>query len=273
MATQIINDNSCIRIINGDTPLIINKSQVKTIDVVKNQTIRIDIGAGALRNIYIKYADVTLPAGLPDVDSLRDAIKAMLDTAQNDNSSLAGNVVDVKTSVDVVKTSVDSVAKSVTDAATAQTQNLAAVKQSVDTLGAQISSVKDSVDGLGKSISNISPLMGLQSIHDEIVATGQSQATQFTSMTTALNQIKTLLDGGNDSFKEPVRIDESVPSVVYNGYLATTSQSAATTDPVWAIQRVTRNGDMFVYEWANGNKQFVNAWDNRNSTAFLAAGQ
>src|ERR1700733_9486132 len=114
MGTQIINDNSCIRIISGDTPLIINKSQVKTIDVVKNQTIRIDIGAGALRNIYIRFSDVTLPAGLPDVDTLRDAIKAMLDGAENDNSSLAVNVVSVKTSVDAVKTSVDSVAQSVT---------------------------------------------------------------------------------------------------------------------------------------------------------------
>ncbi len=273
MATQIINDISCIRIINGEIPFLINKSQVKTIATAKNDNVRIDIGEGPLRNIYIKFSDVTVPQGLPDVDALRDAIKTMLDATGNDNSAVVTNVGEVKSSVDTVKTSVDTVAGNITTVGATQTQNLNAVKESVDTLGTQMSSVKTSVDSLGTSISNINPATGLQSIHDVIVSTAQTQATQFTSMTTALTQIKTLLQsGGNDNLKDPVRIDETVPMIVYNGYLTPTGEAAATTDQVWAVQRVTRTGDTFVYEWANGNKQFINSWDNRYYATFSPAG-
>jgi hypothetical protein len=274
MSVQIINDNSCIRIINGTTPLLVHKKQVKTIDTIKNDTVRIDIGEGTLRHIYIKLSDVTTPSGLADVNVLRDAIKAMLDGEETDNSSLVSNMADVKTSVDVVKTSVDSVGQKVADAGTAQTNSLNTVKTSVDALGIQISAVKDSVNGLQQSIANISPLAGLQSIHDQIASSSTSQTTQLANMATALTDIKSLLNGTSDNFKDPVRVDESVPMVVYNGYVLSASHyGAATQDPVWAIQRITRNGDAFIYEWAGGAKNFTNVWDNRYNLTYAPVGQ
>ena len=274
MSVQIINDNSCIRVVNGTTPLLIHKSQVKTIDTIKNDTVRVDIGEGTLRHIYIKFSDVVAPSGLADANALRDAIKAMLDGAETDNSSLISNMADVKTSVDVVKTSVDGVGQKVTDASTAQTTALSAVKQSVDALGVQISAVKDSVTGLGQAIANISPLAGLQGIQDAITNSNKAQATQFANMSQALSDMKTILDGSSDNFKDPVRVDESVPMMVYNGYvLSAAHYGTATQDPVWAIQRVTRNGDAFIYEWAGGAKNFTNVWDNRHNLTYAPVGQ
>ena len=80
MAIQILNDGASIRIVNAASVLLINKSHIKTIDTVRDNTIRLDIGSGALKNVFIKFQEVTIPAALPDVYALRDAINAMLQT-------------------------------------------------------------------------------------------------------------------------------------------------------------------------------------------------
>jgi hypothetical protein len=260
METQIINDNSCIRVINDGTPLLIIKTQVKTIDTVKNEMVRIDIGEGALKHIYIKYSDVTLPAGLADVFALRDAVKAMLDVAQAqaDLTPLTTLIQTTSTAqtdgITAVKTSVDTLAQQVTASGNAQTQNLAAVKQSVDALSLISTNQSAQLDG----------------IKQEVIKSGNSQTTLLTSMAQVLGQINQSLAAANNNLSQPVRVDESVPMVVYNGFAG--AVGAATTDPVWAIQRITRNGDMYIYEWANGNKQYTNIWDNRYNLNYLPAG-
>lgn len=80
MAIQIFNDGASLRIVNAASVLLINKSHIKTIDTVRDNTIRLDIGSGALKNVFIKFQEVTIPAALPDVYALRDAINTMLQT-------------------------------------------------------------------------------------------------------------------------------------------------------------------------------------------------
>jgi hypothetical protein len=80
MAIQILNDGASLRIVNAASVLLINKSHIKTIDTVRDNTIRLDISSGALKNIFIKFSEVTIPAALPDVYALRDAINSMLQT-------------------------------------------------------------------------------------------------------------------------------------------------------------------------------------------------
>jgi archaellum component FlaC len=275
MNVQVINDDSCISIITEGVPLHIHKVQVKTVDTVKNDTVRIDIGEGALRHIYIKFEDVTVPAGLADVNALRDAIKAMLDTGQGGNTNALGASIDsVKGSVDALKGNVDAVTQAIANTSMSEVNNIYSVKQSVDGLGSQINSVKQSVDSLGQLITNISPIQGLQNVHDQIAATGQSQTTQLTNMAVVLGDIKSLLNGSSDSFKEPARVDESVPNVVYKGYVASGSHSGnASADPIWAIQRITSKQDIITYEWAGGNKQFINMWDSRYNLPYMSLGQ
>lgn len=80
MAIQILNDGASLRIVNAASVLLINKSHIKTIDTVRDNTIRLDISSGALKNIFIKFSEVTIPAALPDVYALRDVINSMLQT-------------------------------------------------------------------------------------------------------------------------------------------------------------------------------------------------
>lgn len=74
---HIFNDGAVIRIENGAKTLLVTKEQVKTIDTIQGNTVRIDIGEGPLKNIFLNYNDVVVPA-LLSADELRDQIKSWL---------------------------------------------------------------------------------------------------------------------------------------------------------------------------------------------------
>jgi hypothetical protein len=74
---QIFNDGSCVRIQSGEKTLLVAKEQVKTIDTVHQNMVRIDIGEGPLKNIFLNYQQVAQPI-VASADELRDAIAAML---------------------------------------------------------------------------------------------------------------------------------------------------------------------------------------------------
>lgn len=86
MAIEIINDGASLRIVNKGSIILINKLHIKSIETVRNDVVRLDIGDGTLKNVYIKFAEVAAPAGLTNAAQLRDAINAMLKT---DGSGLA----------------------------------------------------------------------------------------------------------------------------------------------------------------------------------------
>jgi hypothetical protein len=74
---QIFNDGAVIRIENGTKTLLVTKEQVKTIDTIQNNIVRIDIGEGPLKNIFINYQDVTNPV-VASANELRDLIKGWM---------------------------------------------------------------------------------------------------------------------------------------------------------------------------------------------------
>lgn len=74
---QIFNDGACIRIQKGEKTLLVTKEQVKTIDTVHDNIVRIDIGEGPLKNIFLNYQEVAVPL-VASAEDLRDQIKAML---------------------------------------------------------------------------------------------------------------------------------------------------------------------------------------------------
>lgn len=77
---EILNDGASLRIVNKGSVILVNKLQIKSIETIRTDTVRLDIGDGALKNIYIKFAEVTNPGGLTDAGQLRDAINTMLKT-------------------------------------------------------------------------------------------------------------------------------------------------------------------------------------------------
>jgi hypothetical protein len=93
MAFQIFNDGAVIRIENGLKILLVSKEQVKTIDTIQNNVVRIDIGEGPLKNIFINYQDVTNPA-VGSANELRDLIKQWMvsDNYNGGDATEAGQV-------------------------------------------------------------------------------------------------------------------------------------------------------------------------------------
>jgi hypothetical protein len=88
MSYQIFNDSACIRIehtisSNDIKVLMVSKEQIRTIDIIKNDIVRIDIGEGPLRNIYLNYREVTFPT-VNSAGQLRDHITSLMISDIND---------------------------------------------------------------------------------------------------------------------------------------------------------------------------------------------
>ena len=79
MATIIENNGGSIKITENGSSRFVLKYQVREVEIVRDTIIKIDIGQGALNNIYIDQADVTAPA-TATVEELRDLIIGMLQT-------------------------------------------------------------------------------------------------------------------------------------------------------------------------------------------------
>jgi hypothetical protein len=187
---QIFDDGNVLRIVyQNATELHVHKAQIRTIDMIQNDTVRIDIGEGALHHIYLKWSEVIEPR-TTDTLALQIAIKNML-----------------------------------------------------------FQTIKLNGGGVGG---------------DATAANQQIQNDLLNSITNALYELKSTMQNTN-IYDNPLRIDESVPNVIYYGY-AYPGTKPETAE--WAIKRVTRTADLFVYEWAGGNRVFINAWDNRYSLSY-----
>ena len=75
--TQIINNGASLKIIADGATRNILKHQIREVSVINDTVIKIDIGQGALNNIFLNYADVSNPV-TPTPDALVEAINAML---------------------------------------------------------------------------------------------------------------------------------------------------------------------------------------------------
>lgn len=58
---QITNDSTHLVITNGANVRNINKQLVREVSLLRGTTLKIDIGGGVLRNIFIPIADITIP--------------------------------------------------------------------------------------------------------------------------------------------------------------------------------------------------------------------
>lgn len=61
------------------------------------------------------------------------------------------------------------------------------------------------------------------------------------------------------------RVDFVGETLIYKGFAAVGSSESAS---VWKIIRVTLSGDDVTEEYADGNSNFDNAWDNRLSLSY-----
>ena len=185
MAIQITNNGASIKIVNGTQVRNIMKNQLLEIVVVKTNIVKIDIGKGALFNVFIPFADVTAPV-TADAEALKEVINEFLAV-----SVTAGTATEAKQIIEIEKLS---------------------------SLNATADSIKNAVSALDNKI-----------------------------------------------FFEPVLVDESNPNVIYKGFA---SPAAKGEEPVWAIQRVGINAEICSYQWADGNKNFDNVWNDRATLTY-----
>lgn len=89
---EILNDGAAIKVVNGSQSRNVLKAQIKIVEVIKTDIIKIDIGAGALGNIFAPFSSVTNPA-TASPDALKEAILAMLPTSVG---SAAGAATEAK---------------------------------------------------------------------------------------------------------------------------------------------------------------------------------
>lgn len=182
MSIEIINNGASLKIVTDNSPRFILKNQIKEIEVVRDTIIKVDIGQGALYNVFIDQLDVLSPV-TATVEELRDKIMDMLQTAV--------------------------------------------------------------VAGL---------------------ATEQKQSegnAEITNLKNSMNEMRDKVNALNDKlFYEPKLVDESNANIVYKGFA---NPGAKTDAMVWAITKVTNTKGILSYQWADGDKNFDNSWDNRKT--------
>jgi hypothetical protein len=94
---------------------------------------------------------------------------------------------------------------------------------------------------------------------DNEIATIKDLQTQVKDLQTKLGSVDSKL------FFEPLLVDENNPNFIYKGYAVTGSK---TSDPVWAIERISAKKGVLSYQWAAGTKNFDKVWDNRAALIF-----
>jgi hypothetical protein len=184
MAITIENNGASLKITDGASVRNVYKSQIVEIAVIKANIIKIDIGQGALNNVFIPFVDVTQPV-TPNAAALRDALNDLLAPASG--GLVAGSATEAK-----------------------QTEQIGIL----------------------------------------------------TTMSGSLDSIKGLVGRLDDkTFYEELLVDDGGAGVIYTGYAL--NGGANQGQPVWAIKRIRKEGDVSITTWADGNKNFDNVWDNR----------
>lgn len=110
--TQIINNGASLKIIGDGGTRFVMKSQIREIDVVRDTIIRIDIGEGALYNIFVDQSIVTNPVST-GVEDLRDKILEMLQSGVTGGATEAKQIEQL-TELQNVKTSVNELNAKIT---------------------------------------------------------------------------------------------------------------------------------------------------------------
>ena len=167
---EIYDAGASLKVVSGTDVRYIMKQNIREVSVIKGSILKIDIGGGALNNIFIAYADITFPI-MANAAQIRDYI----------NNTYLGQL-----------------------------------------------------DG-SNSLSNL---------------------------TAITDKIRTELE----LLSVPLVRDDSNPNMIYEGYAV---PATATNAAAWAIKRITQSGSQTSSQWAGGNRNFINVWNDRATLTYL----
>lgn len=121
---------------------------------------------------------------------------------------------------------------------------------------------------------DISRILTITNVTDNIIvynfAVDTSGGTVATNVLTLTYDTTAMADADNlqiyyDMGSLVKRVDEASATVTYVGQAQDGSDIA---DPVWQIQRITSSGGATEIEWADGNNDFDNVWDDRAALTY-----
>lgn len=121
---------------------------------------------------------------------------------------------------------------------------------------------------------DIKRILTITNITDNIIiynfASDTTGGTAATNVLTLTYDTTAMADADNlqiyyDMGSLVKRVDEASATVTYVGQAQDGSDIG---DPVWQIQRITSSGGATEIEWADGNNDFDNVWDDRSSLTY-----
>lgn len=127
------------------------------------------------------------------------------------------------------------------------------VDQAEVTVPASIS-VDDLRDQIIAMLHGVADGLATEEKQNTEIATIQDLKVQVSDLQSKVGSVD------NKLFFEPALVDENNPNTLYKGYAL---PGAKTSDPVWAIEKISSKNGIQSYQWAGGNKTFDKVWDNR----------
>lgn len=76
-----------------------------------------------------------------------------------------------------------------------------------------------------------------------------------------------IIDGVPYKKTEKILYDDDI-TTNSKEYFGWSIPGTATSASVWKVMRITYTGNDFVLEWADGNKNYDNVWDNRTALTY-----
>ena len=80
MAITIENNGASLKITEDGATRFVLKNQIREVEIVRDTIIKLDIGQGALNNIFVDQANVTAPAST-GAEDLRDQLMGFIQTS------------------------------------------------------------------------------------------------------------------------------------------------------------------------------------------------
>lgn len=83
-SVRIQDAGNCIAIAFDDNIVLLNKAQVSIVEVIKGDTVRVEMGGNTSSTIFLKYSDISAPV-VANAGELRDLLWAMLGKVSGGN--------------------------------------------------------------------------------------------------------------------------------------------------------------------------------------------
>ncbi len=237
-AVSLEDKGNCISIAFDDNIVLLNKPQVAMIEIIKGDTVRIDMGGASTSSIFLKYTDVTAPV-VRNAVQLRDVLNKMLTAAAQSGSGDDGDcacatliqqtndgianvvsvITDSNTKADASLQVLNNVASGITslnqmntDIGANHYQQLIDLTNETIKVGTNTGVSVDKLDNIVQSSANTAA--NVLATNDVLSFNHASTLQTLASLKSELTSVRTTVGAGNDLL---TTLNQNNASVINNG--------------------------------------------------------